>query len=95
MSWRSVGRRGAVHSANAGASGLGWLPLAVARNVSRSLTLERSAPAPASVGKSQLVAGCKLSRWPGARRFLSSAVSVMTVLGMTSGPLMRECTSYS
>ena len=56
-----AGRRAVVIAAKAFARGVGRSPIAADKNSSRSLTVDRSAPAPARVGKSQLDAGCSVA----------------------------------
>jgi hypothetical protein len=68
----SVGRRISVIAAIAGASGVSTYPIAADRKVNRSCALERSAPVPASVGKSQFATGCSIWPWPTANRVFIS-----------------------
>ena len=65
---------------------LQWVsPMLAATNFSRSLAVERSAPAPASVGRSQFLTGAPNALWPVASRAFSSGDSVMRVLLIPSG----------
>ena len=66
-----------------------------ARNLSRSFTLERSAPQPGRAGMSQLETGLPEAEWPVARRDLSSGERVMRVLSILSGAQMRLITNDS
>src|SRR5688572_12030890 len=73
------GRRSPCVAASVLPNGL-LLESALARTyLSMSLTVERSAPAPASVGMSQRPAGLPDSSWPGARRDCIDGVSVIFV----------------
>ena len=76
-------------------NGEGVCPMAAERNVSTSFALERSAPAPASVGRSQFAVGSSACVWPPARRAFNAGVSAMLVSRMPSGPVMRAFTSAS
>jgi len=66
-----------------------------ARNVNMSLADDRSAPAPASVGMSQFLVGFNDGSCPVASLARISGVSVMLVLVMPSGPVIRVFTSDS
>jgi hypothetical protein len=89
------GRRVASCALIADASGDFVKPSSAERNSSRSFALERSAPAPASVGKSQFLAIPPLGSCPATRRFRSGSESVMVVLFIFSGSRMRARTSSS
>jgi hypothetical protein len=52
--------RGSSIAAIAGASGVCMYPRLAPTNVSRSFVVDRSAPAPANVGRSQFDAGCSV-----------------------------------
>src|ERR1043166_429490 len=88
-------RRGTWVFAIAAESGEAGSPMLAARNLSRSFTLERSAPQPGNAGISQLETGLPEEEWPVARRDLSSGERVMRVLSILSGAQIRLITDDS
>ena len=54
-----------------------------------SLADDRKAPAPASDVRSQFFVGCSVRSWPGASLACNAGVSVIAVLVMPSGPVIR------
>src|SRR5580765_6600794 len=89
VSGLSAGRSIFIICAKAGASGDG--PIAAARNLSRSLAVERNAPAAAKAGGMfQLATLASDLKCPGVTRARICAVGVMRVLSMPSGLQIRE-----
>ena len=70
-------------------------PRFAARNVSMSLTVDRNAPAPASVGRSQLGVTSPRAVCPTDMRDLMPAGSVMAVSFIRSGPSTRSTSAAS
>jgi hypothetical protein len=60
-----------------------------------SFALDRRAPAPANVGRSQFGTGSRAGLCPGARRACMSGDSAMAVCRIPSGPVTRVRTSAS
>src|SRR5258708_6576197 len=88
-------RRGTCALAISSDTGEGLTPMLAARNLSMSLAVDRMAPQPARLEKSQLGTGLPAVEWPEARRALPSAVSVMQVLPIRSGSQIRRRTNDS
>ena len=90
-----AGRRTFSMSSKAGFSGEGESPTAAARKVITSLAVERRAPAPARVGRSQWAAGSRAPSCGFAIRARIRGVRAMDVLAIPSGPVMRRFTRVS
>ena len=60
-----------------------------------SFTVERNAPAPASVGRSQLRTTAPATEWPSARCAIIAGVNVIRVSFIPSGLRIRSVTSAS
>ena len=80
---------------NAAASGDGCGPSRRRETVNRSFVVDRSAPAPANVGRSQFDVGVSDAWCPAASRERMSSERVIAVRVMPSGPRMRVRTSAS